>query len=148
MKRLLTLMGVILVLVGVRTSAAAWQPAQAVVPADGTNGQTAAEVGTHKEYVGGDNARTGASEVAQLGVLVYDARAKLESGQEVAGVAVVDVVPAGAAERAGIPSRASSTATTAVIIGATVAAAVFFPPAVIGVALSPSMVTFSQVMPR
>ena len=99
---------------------------------DATDGQ--ANVGSLKDYVGGDSAQ-GPVEVAQLGLLVYDAKAKLEDGREIAGVAVADVVPEGAAARAGIHSTGPGTATVAVVLGASIAAAVFFPPAVIGIAL-------------
>jgi S1-C subfamily serine protease len=112
--------------------AAPWQPAPIAAAADATDGQ--ANVGTLKDYVGGDSTR-GPVEVAQLGLLVYDAKANLEDGREIAGVAVADVVPEGAAARAGIQSTAPGTATVAVVMGATIAAAVFFPPAVIGIAL-------------
>jgi S1-C subfamily serine protease len=112
-----------------------WQQASVAAAADAADGQASANIGTLKDYVGGDNARAGPVEVPQLGLLVYDAKATLESGQEIAGAAVADVVPAGAAARAGIQSTSPSNVTVAVVVGASVAAAVFFPPAVIGIAL-------------
>jgi S1-C subfamily serine protease len=114
-------------------------PVPIAAAADATDGQAPANVGTLKDYVGGESAQAAPVEVAQLGLLVYDAKAELEGGQEIAGVAVGDVVPQGAAERAGIPSTAPGAATMAVVAGACVAAAVFFPPAVIGIALMAHM---------
>ena len=112
-----------------------WQQVPIAAAADPTDGQTSANVGTLKDYVGGSGARAAPVEVPQLGLLAYDAKAKLDSGQEIAGIAVADVIPEGAAARAGIASTSPGTATVAVVVGASVAAAVFFPPAVIGIAL-------------
>jgi S1-C subfamily serine protease len=74
-------------------------------------------------------------ELSQLGIQVRDDGAKLKDGREVRGVAVVDVSRKGAGGGAFAAHQTSRYVMTGVLIGTGAAAAVFFPPAIIAVAL-------------
>jgi hypothetical protein len=74
-------------------------------------------------------------ELSQLGIQVRDDGAKLKDGREVRGVAVVDVSRKDAGSGAFAAHQTSRYVMTGVLIGTGAAAAVFFPPAIIAVAL-------------
>jgi S1-C subfamily serine protease len=74
-------------------------------------------------------------EVSQLGIEVRDDNAKLQDGREVRGVAVVDVARDAAGAAAFASHRTSRYVLTGALIGTGAAAAVFFPPAILVVAM-------------
>ncbi len=74
-------------------------------------------------------------EVSQLGILARDGHLTLEDGQKVAGVMVVEVASKGAAAAALGTHEASHMLVGGVLLGAGVASAVLFPPALIGVVM-------------
>jgi len=76
---------------------------------------------------------TGPVEISQLGIMARDAHATLEDGQKVTGVAVVDISDKGAAAKALGTHHVSHMVVGGALLGAGVAAAVLFPPALIGV---------------
>jgi S1-C subfamily serine protease len=75
----------------------------------------------------------GPVEVSQLGILVRDGYATVDDGQKIAGVMVVDVAAKGAAAEALGSHEASHMLVGGALLGAAVASAVLFPPAMIGV---------------
>jgi S1-C subfamily serine protease len=83
-----------------------------------------------KDYV---NTSVEPVEISQLGILARDGHATLDDGERIAGVAVVDVSPKGAAASALGTHEVSHLVTGGVLLGAGIASAVLFPPALIGV---------------
>src|SRR5579863_3589623 len=83
-----------------------------------------------KEYV---NTSVEPVEISQLGILARDGDATLDDGEKIAGVAVVDVSSKGAAANALGTHETSHLLVGGVLLGAGVASAVLFPPALIGV---------------
>jgi S1-C subfamily serine protease len=79
--------------------------------------------------------RAGPGEISQLGILVRDDSAELKDGGDALGAAVVKVLKSGAATGVLQAPGSSETIRTAALIGASAAAAVMFPPALIAVAL-------------
>lgn len=74
-------------------------------------------------------------EISQLGILARDGHLTLDDGRKITGVMVVDVAPKGAAASALGSHEASHMLVGGVLLGAGVASAVLFPPALIGVVL-------------
>jgi S1-C subfamily serine protease len=72
-------------------------------------------------------------EISQLGILARDGLATLDDGEKIAGVTVVDVSPKGAAANALGTHEVSHMLVGGALLGAGVASAVLFPPALIGV---------------
>lgn len=72
-------------------------------------------------------------EISQLGILARDGHATLNDGEKIAGVTVVEVSPKGAAANALGTHEVAHLVKDGVLLGAGVASAVLFPPALIGV---------------
>ncbi len=74
-------------------------------------------------------------EIAQLGIRARNGSATLDDGEKISGVAVVEVLRKGAAANALASHEASHMLIRGALLGAGVASAVLFPPALIGVAM-------------
>lgn len=72
-------------------------------------------------------------EISQLGITARDGQATLDDGERINGVTVVDVSSKGAAATALGAHKASHMIVRGALLGAGVASAVLFPPALIGV---------------
>jgi S1-C subfamily serine protease len=74
-------------------------------------------------------------EISQLGIMVRDGYATVDDGVRISGVSVVDVSSKGAAAKVLGTHQAAHMAIKGALLGAGVASAVLFPPAIIGVAM-------------
>ncbi len=81
------------------------------------------------------NSRGEPIEISQLGILARDGRATVGDGETITGVSVVDVSAKGAAAQALGSHEVSHVLVSGALLGAGVASAVLFPPALIGVAM-------------
>ncbi len=86
-----------------------------------------------KDYL---NASGEPIEISSLGVTTRDGQARLEDGKTVAGAEVVEVSPNGPAARALGTHEVSHALVSGAVLGAGVASAVLFPPALIAVAMA------------
>jgi|SRR5579885_1028292 S1-C subfamily serine protease len=78
---------------------------------------------------------TGPVEIAQLGILARDGYATVEDGHKIAGVTVIDVAAKGAVAKALGSHEVSHMVASGALVGAALASAVLFPPALIGVVM-------------
>jgi S1-C subfamily serine protease len=76
-----------------------------------------------------------AVEISQLGITARNGQATVDDGQNISGVAVIDVSSGGPSAEALGSHDASHYVLGGVLLGAGVASAVFFPPALIGVVM-------------
>jgi len=99
-------------------------------------------IGSLAEYMGRDPGEWEPSYVSRVGIQIIEDRARLASGQMMAGLSVISVEPLSLAEDAGIRSERVPTATAAEQLGLSVAvigSMLFFPPAALGVAMIPKL---------
>jgi S1-C subfamily serine protease len=74
-------------------------------------------------------------EISQLGIMARDGQATVDDGQNISGVAIVDVSSSGPAAEALGSHDVARYLVGGALLGAGVASAVFFPPALIGVVM-------------
>jgi S1-C subfamily serine protease len=74
-------------------------------------------------------------EISQLGITARDGHATLDDGESISGVSVVEVLPGSAAAKALGSHDVARYIVSGALIGAGVASAVLFPPALIGVVM-------------
>jgi S1-C subfamily serine protease len=121
---------------------AVFQPTRAMgqqLPSEAALGQSAgdepvtpSQLQTINDYLGIDG---GQIEISQLGIMVRDGSARLDDGEKISGASVVEVSATAPAAKALDSHRASRLILDGALVGTAVASAVFFPPALIGVAL-------------
>jgi S1-C subfamily serine protease len=87
-------------------------------------------LGTADDYVNGSQDADGLSEIGLLGITVADGSAQLKNGQTVQGVRVCSVTRGGAGANAGL--RNQQVVLKGVLTVGFFAAAMFFPPAMLG----------------
>lgn len=116
----------------IATRAVAQQPQPAMASADGTDGESASsQIQGLRDYV----ARAGTLGIPQLGIWVSNGSAPLQSGKQADGVAVVGLIPSHRDGRRAPLRGPRHQELQGALMGASMVAALFFPPAIIGVAI-------------
>jgi S1-C subfamily serine protease len=87
---------------------------------------------TINDYLG---VGSGQIEISQLGIMVQDGSARLDDGERISGASVVEISANGPAAKVLDSHRTSEMLVDGALVGTAVASAVFFPPALIGVAM-------------